>query len=436
MSNRIVCTAGADVPLMTDPRPVEEMAGKGAEAELKIAFVSPGTYPPDFAGAQLRLHRTFLRLRKRQPLSVRVLALAGEATQAGWSEVDGIPVRRLSPDAGFLSTLWRSGAHLWDERKTGFDLVYCVTTGRLVYSIGAWARLMRRPLVVEFVNNNIEDSPARRWMAQHLARSAVLAIAISRPIFAQFRRLGVPEERIWLRPNPVDTARFRVPTEAERAAARQRLGVGPGTILHLLVGGLSKRKNHVVGIDAIERLPAHHRLLMAGPVIPDERQYAADLAARVAASPAASRLSLISEFVPDVEQLMYAADCLWMPSLEEGLGNVMLEALCCGVPCVISDRLGLEEHICGDDDGCAAPPSPGEWSAAVTSIEALIRNSPARQALGLRSQAAYAFPAIDAELLRRLNRIRASAPWTIRQARLEEPAVGGARTDVHKSAPE
>lgn len=410
MSNRSSCTAGMDVTPMTEPRPLEAMAGKGADPELKIAFVSPGTYPPDFAGAQLRLHRTFLRLRKLQPLTLRVLALAGEATQAGWSELEGIPVRRLPPDAGFLSTLWRSGAHLWNERKTGFDLVYCVTTGRLVYSIGAWARLMRCPLVVEFVNNNIEDLPGRRRMAQYLARSAALAIAISRPIFDQFRRLGVPEERIRLRPNPVDTARFRVPTDAERMAARQRLGLEPGTILHLLVGGLSKRKNHVVGIDAIERLPAHHRLLMAGPVMSDERQYAADLASRVASSPAAGRLSLISDFVPDVERLMYAADCLWMPSFEEGLGNVMLEALCCGVPCIISDRLGLDEHIRGGDDGCAASPVPDAWSAAATSIEALIGNPHARQALGLRSQALYAFPAIDAELLRRLNHIRAGAP--------------------------
>lgn len=412
MSNRTVCTAATAAPTLQDAPPMDGVAGvagTGAEPELKIAFISPGTYPPDFAGAQLRLHRTFLRLRKRQPLAVRVLALAGEATQEGWSELDGIPVRRLPPEAGFLSTFWRAGAHLWDERKAGVDLVYCVTTGRLVYSMGAWARLMRRPLVVEFVNNNIEDTPARRLMAQQLARSAALAIAISRPIFDQFRRLGVPEERIWVRPNPVDTARFRIPTEAERAAARQRLGVEPGTLLHLLVGGLSKRKNHAVGIGAIERLPAHHRLLMAGPVIADERQYAAHLASRIASSPAAARLSLISEFVPDVERLMYAADCLWMPSLEEGLGNVMLEALCCGVPCVISDRLGLGEHIRGDDDGCAAPPAPAEWAAAVTSIEALMRNSQARRALGLRSQAAYAFPAIDAELLRRLNLIRANA---------------------------
>ena len=70
--------------------------------ELQIAFVSPGTYPPDFGGAQLRLHRTFLRLRRYHMLRVKVLALAGESTVAGWSEVDGIPVRRLPATPGVV----------------------------------------------------------------------------------------------------------------------------------------------------------------------------------------------------------------------------------------------------------------------------------------------------------------------------------------------
>lgn len=394
--------------LVSGSRIMAAASAHPGERELRIAFVSPGAYPPDFAGAQLRLHRTFLRLRQQHPLSVRVLAQAGESTQVGWSELDGIPIRRLPPEAGFLASFRAAGAHLLSERKTGFDLVYCVTTGRLVYSIGAWARLLRLPLVVEFVNNNIEDSRGRRVMAQQLARTASLAIAISRPIFAQFRRLGVAEERIWVRPNPVDTGRFRVPSPAERAAARHSLGIGPETVLHLLVGGLTRRKNHEVGIAAIEELPVRHRLIIAGPVLPDERPYAEALAARVAGSPAAARLSLIAGFVPDIERLMYAADCLWMPSLEEGLGNVMLEALCCGVPCIINGQLGLNDHIRDGDDGRTVAPVPAAWAAAAISLDGLIADIAARQQMAERAQTAYAYPAIDAELWRRLVAVAAA----------------------------
>ena len=333
--------------------------------------------------------------------------MAGERTTHGWSELDGIPVHRLRETRNAARLFIGAGQHFFDEFRRHADVMYTLTTGRLVYISGIWARLLRRPLVVEFVSNNIEETAQRRLMAGLLARSAALAIAISRPVADQFRRLGVPDERIWLRPNPVDTARFHHPSAEQRAAARQRFGVADDTILHVLVGALADRKNHVVGIGAIEWLPHPHRLIIAGPVFPQERDYAAQLAQRVRSSPAGARLSLIAKFIPDIEQLMYAADCLWMPSKEEGLGNVMLEALCCGVPCVISNRLGLDEHISDRQNGFKAEPTAEAWSAAVLSITELFRDIEARRALSERSCAAYDCRAIDTELFERLSSVRA-----------------------------
>ncbi|MBK8211018.1 MAG: glycosyltransferase family 4 protein [Rhodospirillales bacterium] len=371
--------------------------------ELRIAFICPGRYPPDFGGAELRLHRTFLRLRQYHTFQVTVLAQAGESTSVGHSELDGIPVRRLPADPGVVSSFCSIGKHLVGEIRSGANIIYTVSTGRFVYWTGIWARLLHRPLVVEFANNNVEDTLQRRLMAQMLARSAELAIAISRPVADQFRRLGVPEERIWMRPNPVDTRRFRLASPEQRAAARRRFGVDEETILHVLVGVLSERKNHIVGIEAIERLPEPHRLIIAGPPFLQEPEYAAQLAQRVRSSSAGQRLSLIAEFMTDVEELMHAADCLWMPSIEEGLGNVMLEALCCGVPCVISNRLGLEEHVSDGQNGFQAEPTAEAWAKAVLSIIGLLRDVEARKEISEESCALYDCFAIDSELFRRLN---------------------------------
>ena len=140
---------------------------------------------------------------------------------------------------------------------------------------------------------------------------------------------------MWVRPSPVDTGRFHWPSAERRAAARKQFDGADDSILHVLVGVLSDRKNHIVGIEAIERLPHPHRLVIAGPVFRKEPDYARHLANRIQSSSATDRITFIPEFVEDVQGLMYAADCLWMPSKEEALGNVMLEALCCGAPCVI-----------------------------------------------------------------------------------------------------
>jgi glycosyltransferase involved in cell wall biosynthesis len=372
---------------------------------LRIAFITAGAYPPDFGGAELRLHRTFLRLRRTYPVDVRVLALAGESTAPGWSELDGIPVHRVAASPSWPSSFYRAGAHLLSETRRGIDFVYTVSTGRLAYCAGLWTRAIGRPLVAEFAMTNIEESPQRRMMAGVLARSSVFAIAISQPVAAQFRRLGVGDERMWVRPNPVDTSRFHWPDAERRAAGRRRFGAAEGTVLHALVGVLSDRKNHIVGIEAIERLPSPHRLIIAGPVFRKEPDYARQIADRVQSSPASDRITFIPEFVPDVEELMYAIDCLWMPSKEEALGNVMLEALCCGAPCIISNRLGLDEHIRDMQNGFKAEPTADGWSAAALSLSGLIADANARRALSERSCATYDASAIDAEHFRRLSSV-------------------------------
>jgi glycosyltransferase involved in cell wall biosynthesis len=318
-------------------------------------------------------------------------------------------VHRLEQTRDIARLFIGAGQHLLAELKRDIDLVYTLTTGRLVYISGVWARLLHRPLVVEFANNNIEDTPQRRLMARLLARSATLAIAISRPVADQFRRLGVADERIWVRPNPVETGRFRYPSTQERMKARATLGADQQTIIHLLVGGLVDRKNHAVAVRALEHLPESHRLIIAGPIMQDGQGYAGALKDLIWQSSACNRITLIARFIPDVEQLMYAADCLWMPSKEEGLGNVMLEALCCGVPCIISNRLGLDEHINDGRNGLKAEPTPQAWSTAVLSIAQLFRDMEARRAIGEGSRAVYDCFAIDAELFRRLSSLRTRA---------------------------
>jgi glycosyltransferase involved in cell wall biosynthesis len=210
---------------------------------------------------------------------------------------------------------------------------------------------------------------------------------------------------MWVRPNPVDTARFRWPSAEKRAAGRQRFGAAEETILHALVGVLSERKNHIVAVEAIERLPNPHRLIIAGPVFRNEPDYARQIADRVRSSSANDRITFIPEFVPDVEGLMCAIDCLWMPSREEALGNVMLEALCCGAPCIISNRLGLDEHIADMQNGLKAEPTGESWSSAALSLAGLIADTPARRALSERSCATYDASAIDAEHFRRLSSV-------------------------------
>jgi glycosyltransferase involved in cell wall biosynthesis len=343
----------------------------------RILLVSPGVYPPDFGGGQLRVHKTLVRLRGRLPLDVRVLALTGASQQPPESLVDGVPVTRFP--AGMSAVA----------------LALAVGRRMMVYIAAAWARLLGLPLVVEFMNRNLDAHPMRRRMARLLVRNARQIIAISQPMGDDLRALGAPPDRLWMRPNPVDLGLCGVPTAERRRELRQEFGCAGDSPLHLVAGTLSPRKNQIFAVTAFERLPADHRLLIVGPVLPQNEAFARSLRERIAQSPARDRIRLLDRFVSDMPRYMQAADCLWLPSLEEGLGNVMLEALCCGVPCLVNAGLGLGEHVQGGTNGRHAPLETDAWAAAAIDLLPLMADLPRRAAIGAEARDRYDALAFD-----------------------------------------
>lgn len=368
----------------------------------RVLLVFSGAYPPDFGGGPLRLHRTLLRMRDQFPFDIEVLAFAGESTRPGTSEVDKMPVVRLPQSFGFLALVWAVGRHMCRARRQGIEVVYVVTTGRLAYLAALFARWFRLPLIVEIISCNLHDTRARQLAAGIHTRIASLAVAISEPVARQIRAFGVDDRRIWVRPNPVDIERYRFPSPEERLQERAARGFAPDDIVHLVAGALAPRKNQLFAVEAIEQLDDAHRLWLVGPVWADDPAYADRLRERIAASPARDRIQLVDRFTDELHRVMYAADCLWMPSLEEGLGNVMLEALCCGVPCVINETLGMDEHIQDGVNGRQAPLDPEAWAAAVTSLLPTIGDPDRRRAISEAACRRYDAAAFDQEFYRRL----------------------------------
>lgn len=158
-------------------------------------------------------------------------------------------------------------------------------------------------------------------------------------------RLGVNEgriERVYL---GVDRERF-VPIPAEaRAAARVAFGwVRP---VALFVGGLGDRRK---GFDRalaawVQRAsdPAWDLDLVhvgGGPALADWR-------ARVADRGLSGRVRFLG-FRSDIPQLLQAADLLVSPTRYEPYGLGVHEALCCGLPAIVSRGAGVAERYSAD----------------------------------------------------------------------------------------
>lgn len=184
--------------------------------------------------------------------------------------------------------------------------------------------------------------------------------------------------------NGVDLQRYTArPGERDDAVARG-LGLRPGAPLLLTVGGIEERKNSLRTLQAFvqwrEQQPRAQWLIAGGASLLDHGAYGAAFREALAASGLRSGPGgdlVIAGTVPDADMpaLYRQADVVAMPSLREGFGLVVLEALASGTPVVASHIAPFTDYL-GEGDVCWADPlSPDSIADA---LQAAL--SPARRA--------------------------------------------------------
>jgi glycosyltransferase involved in cell wall biosynthesis len=182
----------------------------------------------------------------------------------------------------------------------------------------------------------------------------------------------VPAEKITVLYSGVHERFQPVTGSGKLAAARQKYGIGPAPYL-FAVSTVQPRKNYTMLIRAFrpvaERHP--HHLIIAG----GKGWLYEDVLAEVARQGLEERVHFIG-FVADVDlPALYSDASLFVfPSLYEGFGLPLLEAMACGVPVVSSDASSLPE-VAGDAAVLLSPHDQEAWSAA---LDRLLDDAPAR----------------------------------------------------------
>jgi glycosyltransferase-like protein len=156
-------------------------------------------------------------------------------------------------------------------------------------------------------------------------------------------------------PNGVDVARFSPVAPERRAALRARLGIA-GEPFFVSIGGVEARKNTLGLLEGFARVlvarPDARLTIAGGSSVFDHGTYRRAFDERLAELGDAVRDAItIAGPLPDDEivALLRAADALVFPSLVEGFGLVLLEALACGTPAVTSQRAPFTEFLSEED---------------------------------------------------------------------------------------
>ena len=158
------------------------------------------------------------------------------------------------------------------------------------------------------------------------------------------------------------------------------LGIDRPFALH--VGRVERRKNQATALQAVERLHGDLLLVCAGEVIDPE------LGARLRSSPSCRALGRVSPALRDA--LYRQARLLLFPSLYEGFGFPVLEAMRSGLPVVTSPAGGVRE-IAGD---AALYAEPDDVEGLASAARKLLDDGALRRRLvaaGKRRAAAFSW---------------------------------------------
>jgi glycosyltransferase involved in cell wall biosynthesis len=256
----------------------------------------------------------------------------------------GIPVTPVRP-RGPLDAWsgWRFRRWLRAERPDALLL-----TSWRALRWGAWAGRTAPVPRVAVRLGIVRPLPSRGPLADELRRAVDLWIVNAPEIRAAIAASApdVPLERVRVLLNGV-------PEPApSRANLREELGLGAGARVLAAAGHVTARKGFDVALEALALLgdPAAH-LVVAGAVA--EPEEAARLSARAAALGLGERFHLLGER-GDLPAILRGADAFVLTSRNEGMANVLLEAMACGLPVVASDVSGVRTALGGGPGGGAA----------------------------------------------------------------------------------
>jgi UDP-glucose:(heptosyl)LPS alpha-1,3-glucosyltransferase len=212
----------------------------------------------------------------------------------------------------------------------------------------------------------------RKLMARQYADRGQAIVALSRSGAADFARFhGVAPQRVRIIYNGVDTERFSPERSAAcRAAARQRLGAGPETVLALLVAQNFRLKGVATLLRAMARL-ARERLPLRLVIVGGKRLDAWRQWAR--------RLGLAEQvtFVGPVDDpLPYyaAADFYVHPTFYDSCSLVVLEAAACGLP-IITSRYNGAAELLPEGLGVTLVSDPADVGELAAAMRPLLRGA-------------------------------------------------------------
>ncbi len=248
-----------------------------------------------------------------------------------------------------------------------------------LYAILA-ANLVGIPVITGHHN---DDPFLRRWpfrpLFRQLWRRTAGGVAISSAVAAFCREIeGGSADRLRVIRYGVPTPDVTVPYLQEgRAALRAQLGLSINTVVVGCVGRLIEQKGVTYGISAFAQVQRQHADTVL--VIVGDGPLRETLAAQAVSLAPAETIRFLG-WQDDASRWMQAFDIFLFPSLWEGFGLVLLEAMGAGLPVIASRVSAIPEIVVDGETGILV--SPRDTAGLAEGLTKLIMDESMRRRMG------------------------------------------------------
>jgi len=247
-----------------------------------------------------------------------------------------------------------------------YDIIHAhyVPHSALIPAMLKWIK--KKPLIVTFHGDDARIFPFKnrinRMLTMFVVNRSDKVIARSEEMKEVLEKLGVANKKIVVLGAGVDTNLFH---PMDKIKARKKLELPVDKHIVLYVGRLHEMKGIKHIYECAERIPDVLFVMVGNGVVRTDVE---------------NCLFVGEKKHEEIPLWMSAADILILPSYSEGLPNVVMEALSCGTPAIVTDVGGCPEVVKDGETGFVVP--VGDVEALMDRIKYLIENEDLREKMG------------------------------------------------------
>ena len=311
-------------------------------------------FPPHHSGAALQAINLSKCL-KQKGIDI-VFLTANHNGLPEYDEVEGFKVFRIREGKGDFGELllWKNIWILLKRKKIMFDIIHSHGAYLRNSFIGPFSKLFGKKSLakVSLAHNDLHGLGKGKsgWIHKRFISMVDRYVSISAEITNELRQSGLSDGKISVIPNGVDTERFSPVSSDEKMMLRSKYGLPQNSLMLLYAGGLSGRKNITWLVEQWENIYHNYPgfLVIVGPISRDDK--AKQLFSRLKdyEDKLKGRL-FIFPYSKEIEEFFRMTDIFILPSINEGMPNVVLEAMSSGLSCLVNRVSGTVDLLNGEN---------------------------------------------------------------------------------------